>query len=168
VKDRLGSNVVCFCNRSRSRIKVLFWEGSELWVCSKRLKKGRFGWSSVQDESVWVRLSQEALTLILLSNRQACLGQLIYMMINLIPRVYVKLLSLDNKLSSLNPPIDVRRRMAEGCASSRIAAEIVPASVVGHKHDDVGFLCLLPCRGRRGLRVCSLYGPGHVRRVKAR
>lgn len=41
VKDRLGleplsGHVVCFCNRSRSRIKVLFWDGSGLWLCSKR------------------------------------------------------------------------------------------------------------------------------------
>src|SRR5262249_13907305 len=35
VKDRLGleplsGHVVCFCNRSRSRIKLLFWDGSGL------------------------------------------------------------------------------------------------------------------------------------------
>ena len=70
VKDRLGleplsGHVVCFCNRSRSRIKVLFWDGSGLWLCSKRLEKGRFSWPSAQDESVRVRLSQEELTLLL-------------------------------------------------------------------------------------------------------
>ena len=70
VKDRLGleplsGHVVCFCNRSRSRIKVLFWDGSGLWLCSKRLEKGRFSWPSTQDESVRVRLSQEELTLLL-------------------------------------------------------------------------------------------------------
>jgi transposase len=70
VKDRLGleplsGHVVCFCNRSRSRIKLLFWDGTGLWVCSKRLEKGRFGWPSAQDESVRVRLSQEELTLLL-------------------------------------------------------------------------------------------------------
>ena len=70
VKDRLGleplsGHVVCFCNRSRSRIKVLFWDGSGLWLCSKRLEKGRFNWPSAQDESVRVRLSQEELTLLL-------------------------------------------------------------------------------------------------------
>ncbi len=70
VKDRLGleplsGHVVCFCNRSRSRIKILFWDGSGLWLCSKRLGKGRFRWPSAQDESVALRLSQEELTLLL-------------------------------------------------------------------------------------------------------
>jgi hypothetical protein len=32
--------------------------------------------------------------------------------------------------------------MAEACASSRIATEIIPTGVVGHQHDDVGFLVL--------------------------
>jgi transposase len=70
VKDRLGleplsGHVVCFCNRSRSRIKVLFWDGSGLWLCAKRLEKGRFNWPSAQAESVRVKLSQEELTLLL-------------------------------------------------------------------------------------------------------
>src|SRR5258708_38676286 len=46
--------------------------------------------------------------------------------------------------------IDIRCRMAEARASSRIAAEIVPSGVVGHQHDDVGFLfrrlCGADCR----------------------
>ena len=47
VKDRLeleplSGHVVCFCNRSRSRIKLIFWDGSGLWCCGKRLAKGHF------------------------------------------------------------------------------------------------------------------------------
>jgi hypothetical protein len=30
--------------------------------------------------------------------------------------------------------------MTEARASSRIATEIIPSGVVGHKHDDIGFL----------------------------
>jgi transposase len=43
----------------------LFWDGSGLWLCAKRLAKGRFNWPSAQDESVRIRLSQEELTLLL-------------------------------------------------------------------------------------------------------
>jgi transposase len=70
VKDRLGleplsGHVVCFCNRSRSRIKLLFWDGSGLWCCGKRLAKGRFKWPMECEGSVRIRLSQEELTLLL-------------------------------------------------------------------------------------------------------
>src|SRR5207249_6708963 len=40
----------------------------------------------------------------------------------------------------LGEPINIRGRMAEGHAASRITAEIVPAGVVLHQHDDVWFL----------------------------
>jgi transposase len=70
VKDRLGleplsGHVVCFCNRSRSRIKLLFWDGTGLWLCSKRLERGRFKWPMECDGSVGMRLSQEELTFLL-------------------------------------------------------------------------------------------------------
>src|SRR6516162_1208070 len=40
VRDRLGleplsGHVVLFCNRCRNRVKVLFWDGSGLWLCTK-------------------------------------------------------------------------------------------------------------------------------------
>jgi transposase len=51
--------------RCRSRIKVLFWDGSGLWLCVKRLEKGRFSWPAVEEGMARVNLRAEELTLLL-------------------------------------------------------------------------------------------------------
>jgi transposase len=61
--DPLSGHLFVFCNRSRTRIKVLFWDGSGLWVCGKRLEKGRFSWP--QADTARVALKAEELTLLL-------------------------------------------------------------------------------------------------------
>jgi transposase len=63
--EPLSGHVFLFCNKERNRTKVLFWDGSGLWVCTKRLEKGRFSWPGPEDQETRVSLSQEELTLLL-------------------------------------------------------------------------------------------------------
>src|SRR5438045_7379322 len=70
VRDRLqceplSGHIFLFCNAQRNRLKLLFWDGSGLWVCAKRLEKGRFRWPEVESEQVKVVLTQEELALLL-------------------------------------------------------------------------------------------------------
>ena len=70
VRDRLqceplSGHVFMFCNAQRTRVKLLFWDGSGLWVCAKRLEKGRFSWPQSGDAEGKVVLSHEELALLL-------------------------------------------------------------------------------------------------------
>ncbi len=69
VRDRLqdeplSGHVFLFCNAPRNRLKLLFWDGSGLWVCAKKLEKGTFRWPEVSGEQRKVQLRQEELTLL--------------------------------------------------------------------------------------------------------
>ena len=43
-QNPLSGHLFTFCNRAKTRIKVLYFDGSGLWVCAKRLERGTFAW----------------------------------------------------------------------------------------------------------------------------
>jgi transposase len=63
--DPLSGHVFLFANAQRNRLKLLFWDGSGLWVCAKRLEKGRFRWPEIGTGQTKITLTIEELALLL-------------------------------------------------------------------------------------------------------
>lgn len=68
-QDPLSGHWFVFTNRLRNRLKILFWDGSGLWVCAKRLEKGRFSWPRA-DQSYSTLRTEELIAL--LSGLEVC------------------------------------------------------------------------------------------------
>ena len=63
--DPLSGHLFVFCNARKNRLRILFWDGSGIWICTKRLERGRFSWPAQGDENGKLHLSQEQLTLLI-------------------------------------------------------------------------------------------------------
>lgn len=43
-QDPLSGHLFLFVNRRKNRLKVLYCDGTGVWVCAKRLGQGNFAW----------------------------------------------------------------------------------------------------------------------------
>ena len=69
VRDRLeleplSGHVFLFSNAQRNRLKLIYWDGSGLWVCAKRLERGCFRWPRAETGQTKILLSHEEMALL--------------------------------------------------------------------------------------------------------
>lgn len=62
-EDPLSGHLFLFCNRTRTRLKVLRFGGSGLWVFAKRLETGAFSWPE-EHETARVEIRSSELMLL--------------------------------------------------------------------------------------------------------
>ena len=63
-QDPLSGTIFLFCNRQKTAIKILCYDGQGFWLCTKRLSKGRFRWWPTDASAVTRIDCRELLTLI--------------------------------------------------------------------------------------------------------
>ena len=63
-QDPASGHLFVFCNRRRDRLKVLYFDGTGLWVFAKRLERGTFCWPDTR-ALARVELRWSELTLLL-------------------------------------------------------------------------------------------------------
>jgi transposase len=62
--DPLSGHLFLFTNKTKTRLKALVWDGSGLWVCAKRLEKGRFRWPEAKPQQRAVTMRSEELAML--------------------------------------------------------------------------------------------------------
>jgi transposase len=62
-QDPQTGHLFLFANRRRDRMKILFFDGSSLWVCARRMEQGRLHWPC--SEQGRMQLSREEFALLI-------------------------------------------------------------------------------------------------------
>lgn len=64
-EDARSGALFVFTNRAHTRLKILYFDGTGLWLLIKRLEKGTFSWPKAsQVEGAKLRLAPEALAML--------------------------------------------------------------------------------------------------------
>ena len=64
-EDPKDGAVFAFINKERTRLKLLYWDGTGVWVLTKRLEQGRFSWPAPSAAKRKLALAPEALALLI-------------------------------------------------------------------------------------------------------
>jgi len=60
-QDPQSGHLFLFANKRRDRMKILFFDNFSLWVCARRMEKGRLHWPSSEEGRVQLTREEFAL-----------------------------------------------------------------------------------------------------------